>query len=1073
MCIRDSFEILDPQLQLDFIEPVTGEVGYCESTEYVFEILNARQGPAFIDSIFVYIPLGPGFDFVPGSFEAIWPTGSGPVSIADPVPTGVSDLFMGNQYALTDFTAVLGPNETLPGVNIDPTQNMNSMMVSFEAVASCGYQDASLLQFQVNGTNICGETVLSNLNTSPRIQLFGLDTLLTNEYLIFLEPSLFSTCAGQEIFEVNILNDGPLSTSPDEQVCITIPDAVPLVAGSFNFFNPVSWDPAIEVSTVGPGIQQYCFFMPPGVPAGGVFSFEFEVDVAADVDCGIYPFTIQTLFEEDRICDFFESQEDCTLEVNTSLNTEFGVNLINSLSASNVVMSWDINACSASTPQVEYQLTATNNNFIDDFPANQASVSFYEDVNLNGTIDVGTDLLLASDVVSSSIPAGGQTIVAGSFDLSLTDFCMSGEYLIELSDNAGCDCGSESFPVEIQSNSFFGAEIPDTIVICDFTFELEFEMECVDSSGLFDEIYGLEPDEYFEENLMPSSFTDGAGNELELFDFFDAGPDEFNVFVERIEDDIYSTFLFLEAEMIQCSPDGIFKITYDIEVPSQPGCAIPFTLILECPQLLLANGFENEEVLCDMGDTVCVNLFDFVLFEDVDGNVIDPADPPAEFSLDLFTFVSIRNNTTNSFEPAINLDTISDYSDLVREVCISDDVSYTVFFSSGTCFNNATVSFSVGDGDPNFTQNFSFPEEICLGDDAEIINTHNGLFQSVNIISGDPLAIPLCNNLSVCDTIAVSPSITTTYELVLTDSLGCPHDTIFTINVRNTDAPLIVTVDDNLLCEGSSETAMVCINDSRASSIFTWQLDGVDIAGTSGQTCITVSASGVYSITAQDDLGCSLSGQNEVFIQPSPEPPALLFGDSTYCVGIDTITVATTLGFQSYEWFQITNGVTSPIASDVNSLEISQLGTQSFFVEVLDIQGCAGVSDTITITGQECFIDLELEKGLLFEGGPAPATLLLCDTVTYVITVENRTLQSDSLPLDATGVSVHDGLPTGLTYLSSTSTNGMYDPVTGQWNVGFLRNGRTDTLLIQTKLDSATTIYNIAEVDGHLSLIHI
>lgn len=156
-----------------------------------------------------------------------------------------------------------------------------------------------------------------------------------------------------------------------------------------------------------------------------------------------------------------------------------------------------------------------------------------------------------------------------------------------------------------------------------------------------------------------------------------------------------------------------------------------------------------------------------------------------------------------------------------------------------------------------------------------------------------------------------------------------------------------------------------------------------------------------------------------------------------------------------------------PIASGTNSIQFSQLGTHSLYVEVMDIQGCMGISDTITVEGKDCFVDLELDKGLLYNGTPAPSQLVLGDTVTYMIIIENRTLQGDSIPLDATGVVVKDNLPTGLTYLSSSSTLGSYDPITGDWDIGFMRNGRMDTLLIDVRLDSATTIYNLAEVTAH------
>ena len=78
-----------------------------------------------------------------------------------------------------------------------------------------------------------------------------------------------------------------------------------------------------------------------------------------------------------------------------------------------------------------------------------------------------------------------------------------------------------------------------------------------------------------------------------------------------------------------------------------------------------------------------------------------------------------------------------------------------------------------------------------------------------------------------------------------------------------------------------------------------------------------------------------------------------------------------------------------------------------------------------------------------------------------------RQLLPDSIELDATGVMVNDDLPAGLTYLSSMSTNGSYDPATGDWDIGFLRNGRIDTLYIETRIDTTAVITNLAEVTQH------
>ncbi|MEI4908212.1 DUF11 domain-containing protein, partial [Klebsiella pneumoniae] len=52
------------------------------------------------------------------------------------------------------------------------------------------------------------------------------------------------------------------------------------------------------------------------------------------------------------------------------------------------------------------------------------------------------------------------------------------------------------------------------------------------------------------------------------------------------------------------------------------------------------------------------------------------------------------------------------------------------------------------------------------------------------------------------------------------------------------------------------------------------------------------------------------------------------------------------------------------------------------------------------------------------------------DTITFTVTVSNAG------PNDATGVTVHDLLPSGLNFVGATASQGSYDAVTGIWTVG-------------------------------------
>ncbi|MDX5443797.1 MAG: ice-binding family protein, partial [Hymenobacteraceae bacterium] len=70
-------------------------------------------------------------------------------------------------------------------------------------------------------------------------------------------------------------------------------------------------------------------------------------------------------------------------------------------------------------------------------------------------------------------------------------------------------------------------------------------------------------------------------------------------------------------------------------------------------------------------------------------------------------------------------------------------------------------------------------------------------------------------------------------------------------------------------------------------------------------------------------------------------------------------------------------------------------------------------------------------------------------------------------PRDEANVIVRDKLPSGLTYISSTTTRSTsYDPVTGIWGINQFRNGDVDTLRIVARIDTTGFITNSASIAG-------
>src|SRR6476469_4202571 len=80
------------------------------------------------------------------------------------------------------------------------------------------------------------------------------------------------------------------------------------------------------------------------------------------------------------------------------------------------------------------------------------------------------------------------------------------------------------------------------------------------------------------------------------------------------------------------------------------------------------------------------------------------------------------------------------------------------------------------------------------------------------------------------------------------------------------------------------------------------------------------------------------------------------------------------------------------------------------------------------------------------------------DTVTFTVTV------TDGGPDTATGVSVQDTLPAGLSFVSATPSQGAYNPSTGTWAVGTVTTSTPQTLQIRARVISPSAQTNDATV---------
>lgn len=176
--------------------------------------------------------------------------------------------------------------------------------------------------------------------------------------------------------------------------------------------------------------------------------------------------------------------------------------------------------------------------------------------------------------------------------------------------------------------------------------------------------------------------------------------------------------------------------------------------------------------------------------------------------------------------------------------------------------------------------------------------------------------------------------VTGTYWVRVTDQFGCSNTSnSITVNVFPSSLPIISVSGPTTFCEGGS----VVLTAPAGFSNYLWS------TGATTQS-ITVTTSGVYTVTVADNNGCTgTSTEVDVFVNPKPAPILTVVGSTTICSG-DSVEVRAPAGYVSYTW----NSTSGSNYGNGRSIWVSQ--TDQISVVVVDINGCVGESDTVDIT---------------------------------------------------------------------------------------------------------------------------
>lgn len=190
-------------------------------------------------------------------------------------------------------------------------------------------------------------------------------------------------------------------------------------------------------------------------------------------------------------------------------------------------------------------------------------------------------------------------------------------------------------------------------------------------------------------------------------------------------------------------------------------------------------------------------------------------------------------------------------------------------------------------------------------------------YQWLNIPGGEP------DNTSSAENLPAG-----TYELIVADTSGCSDTFSFTVH----EPPPIVIVPNNVtVCSGSQVNLIQGVSGGTPNYSFTW-------TSTQGYACygcnntnVTVSQSQQFTVTVTDTLGCSVS--ENVTINVNPAIQVLAASQPETCGRDGKITVVASGGTAPYLYSL--NGGAYQTPNQFKELERGQ-----YLIQVLDSMGC-------------------------------------------------------------------------------------------------------------------------------------
>jgi trimeric autotransporter adhesin len=313
---------------------------------------------------------------------------------------------------------------------------------------------------------------------------------------------------------------------------------------------------------------------------------------------------------------------------------------------------------------------------------------------------------------------------------------------------------------------------------------------------------------------------------------------------------------------------------------------------------------------------------------------------------------------------------------------------------AGAGFTNYTWSTTENTPQITVTQAGTYTVTVtnaqgCTGTDSQTVAVANGLSPTIvtapytcngqlNLDAGVGYTTYAWSTTGNTQQITVNSS--GTYTVTVTDATGCTGTATTVANIPA--APIVAVSGSNAICAGTSTV----LSATAGFAAYVWST--TDISAD-----ITVNASGTYTVTATDALGCTATSSFTLNVVALPQPN--ISGPTVICVNSNG-TLDAGAGFTNYTWSTTEN---------TPQITVTQAGT--YTVTVTNAQGCTGtdsqtvavangLSPTIAIAPYACNGQLNLDAGAGYTTYAWSTTgntqqITVNSSGTYTVTVTDAT----------------------------------------------------------------------------------